>query len=218
MTKRLIIALALLVLFSTYKPQKIFLSNKFNVEEIRIENNFILKDENIKKDIAYLYNVNLIFLKTLDIEEILKNNDFIDSFEIKKIYPNKLKIKIYEKKPIAILQNKKEKFYIGQNIDLINYFYLEKYQNLPIVFGDQKNFNTLYQNLKKINFPYHLIKNYYLFESNRWDLEIQRQKIIKLPSENYIKSLKNFMRLSKENNFNKYNVFDYRISNQLILK
>ena len=62
MTKRLIIALALLVLFSTYKPQKLFLGNKFNVEEIRIENNFILKDENIKKDLAFLYNVNLIFL------------------------------------------------------------------------------------------------------------------------------------------------------------
>jgi cell division septal protein FtsQ len=218
MTKRLIIALVLLVLLSSYKPQKIFLMNNFNVKEIKIENNFILEDKNIKKDLSFLYNENLIFLNTFDIEEILKENDFIESFEIKKIYPNKLKIKIYEKKLIAILQNKKEKFYLSKNIDLINYLDLDKYQNLPTVFGDQKNFNTIYQNLKQINFPYHLIKNYYLFESNRWDLEIHGKKIIKLPPENYIKSLKNFMKLSKDDNFNKYNVFDYRINNQLILK
>ena len=34
-------------------------------------------------------------------------NDFIESFQMKKKYPNTLKIKINEKKPIAILINKK---------------------------------------------------------------------------------------------------------------
>ena len=62
MKKRLIIALALLVLLSTYKPQKLFLINKFNVEEVIIENNIILKDENIKKKLDFLYDENLIFL------------------------------------------------------------------------------------------------------------------------------------------------------------
>ena len=98
MKKRLIIALALLVLLSTYKPQKLFLINKFNVEEVIIENNFILKDENIKKKLDFLYDENLIFLNIFFIKEKLKKIDFIESFEIKKIYPNKLKIKIYEKK------------------------------------------------------------------------------------------------------------------------
>ena len=76
----------------------------------------------------------------------------------------------------------------------------------------------LYKNLEKIDFPFNLIKNYYLFESNRWDLETYEKKIIKLPPENYIKSLKNFISLRKENNFDKYKIFDYRINNQLILK
>ena len=34
--------------------------------------------------------------------------DFVESFKIKKIFPNTIKIEIYEKKPIAILQKKKE--------------------------------------------------------------------------------------------------------------
>ena len=71
---------------------------------------------------------------------------------------------------------------------------------------------------KLINFPLDLIKKYYLYESNRWDLETYQKKVVKLPVENYIKSLENFMNLQQENSFKKYKVFDYRINNQLILR
>jgi cell division protein FtsQ len=218
MKKRLVIALALLVLFSTYKPQKLILSSKFNIEEIKIENNFVLNDKEIKKDLAFLYNKNLIFLKISNVVKILKKNNFIDSFEIKKIYPNKLKIKIYEKKPIAILQNKDKKFYISENVNLINFIDLKNYKDLPTIFGNKESFEILFKNLKEIDFPFDLIKRYYLYESKRWDLETYKKRLIKLPAENYTKSLKNFMNLRKENNFDKYEVFDYRINNQLILK
>ena len=56
------------------------------------------------------------------------------------------------------------------------------------------------------------------FETNRWDLETYNNKIIKLPSKNYKKSLKNFMSLKNQDNFKKYRIFDYRIKNQLILQ
>jgi len=218
MKKRLVIALALLVLFSTYKPEKLILSSKFNIEEIKIENNFILNDKEIKKDLAFLYNKNIIFLKISNVAKILKKKNFIDSFEIKKIYPNKLKIKIYEKKPIAILQNKDKKFYISENVNLIDFIDLKNYKDLPTIFGNKESFEILFKNLKEIDFPFELIKRYYLYESKRWDLETYKKRLIKLPAENYTKSLKNFMNLRKENNFDKYEVFDYRINNQLILK
>ena len=218
MKKRLIIALLLLVLLTTYKPQNFFLSTQMNIEEIKIENNFILKEKDIKKKLIYLYQTNLIFLKNSKIENVLRQIDFIQSFEIKKVYPNKLRIKIYEKKPIAILQYKKDKFYISENINLINFIDLENYRNLPTVFGKKENFEDLYLNLKKINFPIDLIKKYYFFESNRWDLEIYQKKIIKLPIKNYTQSLKSFMNFKTDNNLDKYEIFDYRINNQLILK
>ena len=114
MKNRLVIAFILLILLSTYKPQKLYLNNTFNIEEIEIEieNNIILKDNEIKINLISLYNKNLIFLKTSNIIKVLQKEDFIKSFEIKKIYPNKIKIKIFEKNPIAILQNNKKKFYL----------------------------------------------------------------------------------------------------------
>jgi cell division protein FtsQ len=218
MKKRLLIGITLLLLFTTYKPHKLFLIEKFIIDEIKIENNTILKEKEIKKDLISIYETNLLFLKSSEIAKILNENSFIDSFEIKKIYPNKIKIKIFEKKPIAILQYKKKKFYISQKIDLINYSDLDKYKNLPIVFGNKESFKIFYNNLKKINFPLNHIKSFYLYESNRWDLETYNNKLVKLPIKNYLESLENFKNLSKENNFEKYQVFDYRINDQLILK
>ena len=62
-----------------------------------------------------------------------------------------------------------------------------------------------------------MIKSFYFFESGRWDLIMYDDKIIKLPINNYIFSLTNFMELKTNNNFNNYEIFDYRIKDQLIL-
>tara|TARA_B100000767_G_C19571255_1_gene453316 strand:+ start:63 stop:719 length:657 start_codon:yes stop_codon:yes gene_type:complete len=218
MKNRLIIALGLLILLTTYNPQKLPLITKFNIKEINIENNLILNNKEIKKDLTFLYDTNLIFLNNTNIKKILIEKSFVEKFEIKKIYPNKLIIKIFEKTPIAILQYKKEKYYIDKNIDLIDYRDLDIYKNLPVVFGSKENFENLYNVLIKINFPFNLIKKFYLYESKRWDLEILENKIIKLPAKDYVKSLENFMILIKDNSFDKYQSFDYRINNQLILK
>jgi hypothetical protein len=116
------------------------------------------------------------------------------------------------------LQYKKEKFFISEKIDLINFVELNEYNNLPIIFGNKENFKDFYFNLKKINFPIESIKTFYLYESNRWDLKTYQNKLIKLPEKNYLKSLENFINSNKKNNFEKYKVFDYRLNGQLILK
>ena len=218
MKNRKVIAVALFILLTTITSQQKLVISKFNLKEIDIENNLLLKDEDIKNLLVPFYNKNLIFLDNKEIQKALTQNSFIDGFKIKKKYPNTLKIKIFERKPIAILYNKKKKFYLSEKIDLIEYKNIQNYQNLPYVFGNKKQFKTLYNNLNKINFPSKKIKKYILYETNRWDLEITNDIIIKLPPNNYIKSLENYLNLSNKNNFRKYKVFDYRINNQLILK
>ena len=69
MNKRLLIAFSLLLIFSTYKPQNLSLVTKFNIKKIIIEDNFILKDEEIKKSLIGTYEKNLIFLRTSNIKE-----------------------------------------------------------------------------------------------------------------------------------------------------
>ena len=219
MKKRFLIGLVLFLLLSTYNPGSNFnFNSKFNIEQIIIENNSIFQNEEIKKDLFFLYKTNIFSVNPKNISRQLNNDSFIESFEIKKIYPNKLRIKVFEKEPIAILQNKKKKFYYTDKGQIISFVNLEKFKNLPIVFGSKENFKILLNELKKINFPLKKIKTFYFFDSNRWDLITNKNKTVKLPIHNYNKSLKNFMNIYKKDNFNKFTIFDYRIKNQLILK
>ncbi len=109
MKNRKLIAAGLFLLFTTITFQQEIVISKFNLKKIEIENNFILKERDIRILLSSIYGKNLIFLKNSQIEETLMQNSLIESFKIKKKYPNTLKIQIFEKKPVAILFDKKKK-------------------------------------------------------------------------------------------------------------
>ena len=218
MRSQIVISILLIIFLSTitFKEKKVI--TKFNLEKIIIENNFIINEGELKELLFPIYGKNLLKLKSIKIKRLLSQNNFIESFDTKKIYPNTLKIKIYEKKPIAILIDKKNKYLLSEKIDLIQFEKIKNFQDLPYVKGNQKEFKIFYTNLKKINFPFEIVKEYILFDTNRWDIETINGKIIKLPSKNYINRLKNYLNLRSKTNFKKYKIFDYRINNQIILK
>jgi len=218
MKKRIVIAIALLILFSTITAQLKIEITKFNLKKIQIKNNSILNEKDIKELLIPLYEKNLIFLSYSEIEKALMQNSFIESFNIRKKYPQSLHIEIFEKQPVAILFNKKEKFYLSDKSELIKFIKDPKFKDLPYVIGEPKKFKILFETLKKLNFPINSVKKYVLYESNRWDIEIKNNQIIKLPEVNYNDSLKNYLSLANKNEFKKYKVFDFRINNQLILK
>ena len=60
-----------------------------------------------------------------------------------KIYPDKIKFMIYEKKPIAVLIDKTNKHYISEKGKLIKYKNIKEFANLPTVFGGE-NISLLY--------------------------------------------------------------------------
>lgn len=210
--------LLLFIFLTTYTPKSFFSPNSnLSIKKITIENNMVLNETEIKEEISFLYNENLFFLKLRDIEKKLEKISFIESFSIKKIYPNRLKLIIVEKKPIAILHNKKDKFFISNNGDLINFRKLDIYKDLPTVFGNGETFFLLYKDLQNIKFPIQTIKSFYFFESGRWDIIIKDDKVIKLPTIDQLYSLQSFMNSKKDYDFNQYKIFDYRIKDQLIL-
>ena len=219
MKKRSFIALFLLIILSTYNftlnPN--FIPN-LNIKKIIVKNNEIINDDEIRKKLSFLYETNILFSDFDTIEKKIKEIDFIESFKIKKVYPNEIQITIREKKPIAIIQNKKKKKYFTSKGDLIDFIDLKRFENLPLVYGDKESFAGIHNNLKSLNFPITKIKKFYLFESKRWDLLTTKNQLIKLPIENYDKSLVNFMTLKDKINFTEYKIFDYRIKDQLILK
>ena len=219
MKKKLFVGLVLFVFLSTYKLKNDYnILKVFNIKKIEIKNNQILDGDIIQKDLSFLYQKNIFSLNEKEINERIEMNNFIERYEIKKIYPSSIKITIFEKIPIAILYDKKEKFFFTDKGDVIKYLNIKKFENLPTVFSNKDDFNSFYKQLVKINFPINQIKSFYFFEANRWDLLTVNNKTIKLPIKNYEKSLKSFLIINEKANFTKFKIFDYRINGQLILK
>ena len=219
MRNKPIFGIALLILFSTFISHNKFKINKFGIKEIKIENNKILEDQELINIFSFLYGKNIIFLNGYELKKNIGKNSFIEKIKIKKIFPDKIVIKVFEKEPIAILLDKNQKkYYLGKKLDLIEFKKILKYKNLPIVKGELENFKKLFNNLIKINFPTSQIRSYHHFKSNRWNIEMIDKKILKLPEKNYTESLTNFMSIKDKSNFEKYKIFDYRLNNQLVLK
>ena len=219
MKKKTIFGIVLFTLFSTFISQNKFTINKFEIKEIKIENNEILEDQELINIFSFLYTKNIIFLNSYELKKNIDQNSFIENIEIKKILPDKLIIKVFEKEPIAILIDKNQKkYYLGKKTNLIEFRKILKYENLPILKGEPKNFKNLLDNLVKINFPIDQILSFQHFKVNRWNIEMIDKKILKLPEKNYIESLTNFMSIKDKSNFKKYKIFDYRLNNQLVLK
>lgn len=218
MKKQLVIAFILFTSLTTITFKEKIIISQLNIKEIIVENNSLVKKKDVKQLLIPIYNKNIIFLDNKEIEKALTQNSFIETFDVKKKYPQTLKIRIFEKKPIAILLNKKKKFYLSDKIELIEFENIKKYQDLPYVFGNRDDFKIFYNDLKKINFPFDLISKYTFYESKRWDLETKDKIVIKLHSKNYLKNIKNYLDSRNKQNFKKYKIFDYRINNQLILK
>ena len=109
MRNKLILGIALFILFSTFISQNKFTINKYGIKEIKIENNEILDDQELIKIFSFLYNKNIIFLNSYELKKNIDKKNFIEKIEIKKIFPDKLVIKVFEKEPIAILIDKYKK-------------------------------------------------------------------------------------------------------------
>ena len=79
----------------------------------------------------------------------------------------------------------------------------------------KNNFHIFYQKIKNLGLNIEEIKSFFFFEIGRWDIVFKNNKLLNYQSTT-MRSLK-FMSL-KMKSFEKFKTFDYRISDQLILK
>ena len=211
--------LILLLLSSTFNFNIISNFNKLNlIKHIKI-NGINEKEKNIlEKNLKIFINKNIFFINKDEAEKILKNNSFIDTYKIVKVFPSNLLVNVKKTKFVGNTILDGEKFYIGKNGKLTKISLVEKEYNQPQVFGSFEvyEFLKLQEILLKNDFNLDKIKKYYYYKSKRWDIEINDNVLIRLPSENIENSLKNYRSLMKTNKIIKSNLIDLRIKNKII--
>ena len=208
------------LIFTTYNfnEQKENFIIFFPIKKIIINNTLAVDSKKLKAELEFLKNTSLFFLKEKQITKVTDKYDFISNIQLKKKYPNILKILVSERKPVATGINEKKRYYITNEGKRIGYVNLKAFENLPVIFGNHKNFTLFFQKIENSNFNISIIKAFYYFDVGRWDIELKDHRIIKLPELQIENILKELNLILIDSNFSKYKIFDYRIKNQLILQ
>ena len=186
--------------------------NYININGLGENDNAILLQE--------IKNLNLDNIFSINKNEIINqinSNSLVENYNIFKRYPSSIDVNIKKTKFLARINNNGKIFLIGSNGKLTENNFSSN--QLPFIFGNPNIYEFLdfKKTIDQSKISYEEIKNLYFFSSQRWDLELKNNIIIKL-SENYTKeSLKLAMEFLYSDEFRDVTIIDARIKDQIIL-
>ena len=216
-SKNILIYFFLLFLFGSITNIGLYNSKFLNLSKIEISGLDENESRQLKNNIENLKVKNIFFLNENKIKNIIELNTLIENYQILKIYPSNLYIKINKTKLLAKINNSGKIMLLGSNGKLSET--ISTNQQLPFIFGKPKveeflNFKIIIDQSK---FSYDEIENFYFFPSKRWDIELKNKIILKLPNENIKNTLDYLFEFLDNKNLYNHRIIDARINNQIIL-
>lgn len=114
-------------------------SDFFYVDEIQVEgNNEILKKDIISK-LDEFKNKPIVYVNTNLLVSNISSDARVKEVIIKKSYPNKLKVYIEERKPLAYVMNNDKLFAVDENLNIFTSYDEIDNKGLPIVYYNNKD-------------------------------------------------------------------------------
>ena len=217
--KKILIYFLLLLLVGSIYNEKI---DRFKFEKIKNINVLGLGQNDNQ---VLLYSIidlnlgNIFFINKKNINKIINSNTLIHDYEIFKRYPHSIDVNVKRTKFLAKIKYNNKIFLIGSNGKLSPLKHKDKNNYLPFIFGKPEidQFLKFKQKIDDSKFNYKDINNLFFFSSDRWDIQLKNNLLIKLPSKNIKKTLDLVSDFLIVNNNNSIKVVDARIHNQIIL-
>lgn len=216
-SKNILIYFFLLFLFGSITNIGLYNSKFLNLSKIEISGLDENESRQLKNKIENLKLKNIFFINENKIKNIIELNTLIENYQILKIYPSNLYIKINKTKLLAKINQNGKIMLLGSNGKLSET--ISTNQQLPFIFGKPKveeflNFKIIIDQSK---FSYDEIENFYFFPSKRWDIELKNKIILKLPNEDIKNTLDYLFEFLNNKNLYSSRIIDARINNQIIL-
>jgi len=195
------------------------INSLLNISNIEI--NGLSENENIQlsKKFKVLLFQNIFLVNQESFQKILNENNLIQSFNIKKNYPNSILIKIKKTNFLAISNYNNKKYIFASNGKVIKYENIKEIKkDLPYIFGkiDYSDFITFKKIIDKSEFKYENIKSLYYLPNKRWNMKTKDNFLIKLPDIDILASLNIAKKIIRNKNFINENIIDLRIPNYII--
>ena len=122
---RIIILILLFFFLTTYNYNNI-VSHSLKLSKLNLKKDNLV-EENIKNQIVnHLQYKSLFFLKKKNVKDIISASNWVESFKIKKSYPNKIIIIFNELLPVAYYSNQENNYLINSEYFNSNKIYDKK--------------------------------------------------------------------------------------------
>ncbi len=127
-----IVRLFFLILF-VYCAFLFIESDFFIVKNIQIEGNYNLVKDDIVKKLDNIKGDSLFYINASRLEGIIEDDIRVESAKISRKFPDTIKIKIEERKPIAIVYSNGNYFYVDEGLNLFALYKEIKDTGVPII-------------------------------------------------------------------------------------
>ena len=198
--------------FSEREKDYSLVINKVDVKGLPTAHNL-----KILSELSNIFHQSVFTLKKEKINKIVSKHNIIEEYSVKKIYPSKLSVNIKPTKFLARVSDNNE-LVVGANGKLVitkNYD-----QTLPYFFGEfnSDQFMIFKKNIEESQFNFNDLKIIYFFPSKRWDILTIDNILIKLPNNNFLRSLNLANKLITHKEFKNNKIIDLRVAKHLIVK
>jgi cell division protein FtsQ len=216
---KIIVYILFLLILSTTSSKFVENQNSYSPTINQIDIVGLSKTDNKKilNELNNLFYKNILLIEKTKIQKVISKYNIIEEYNIKKIYPSTIRIKIKPTKFIAKINNN-DQLFVGANGKLIN----DKTNNeiLPYVSGEFKarDFLIFKKNIEKSKFTFKELKKLYFFPSSRWDILTNGNILIKLPQDNFLESIDLAYMIISDDEFKNKSLIDLRVNNHLIVK
>jgi len=182
----------------------------------------ILDKQQLQPVIEPFTKTNLYLLDQKALETAIESNPWVQSASMTKIWPDKLRIKIYEQRPVAFWGDKEM---LAENGEIIKASLPKEKDNFPLLYSPSdkgRNMATGFLKIRKWmkDFPLKMVE---FREDSRgsWQIKLQNGMTVKIGREHQEKRLRRFMvgyDHSLKNVVNDVKTVDLRYTNGFAVK
>ena len=219
--KKNFLFLFLIIFFLSSTNSQLFVKKKeslYNLNSIEVTGLDEQINTEIEKNLNFMKNTNIFFIDKEILKDHIDKYDFIEKYNIFKIYPSKIILELKQADFLAQTIKDNKVYFIGSNNNFIEIERFYNHKNLPLVYGKftAKEFTSFLKIIRQSKLNYNNINEIFFYPSGRIDIKNKDNLLIKFPMQNLEEAIIIVNKIIKNKNF-RNNLIDLRVPNQLIL-
>ena len=197
-------------------------NNGFGIHDVMLYGRVNADKKKILAKTGVKYGQSIFAVDLEQIKQNIESMGWIQSASVERSFPNRINIKIVERKPIAIWQYKKKLHLIDKDGIVITNKNIDKFSYLKSVVGENANkkaveFLQLISTDKALS---QIVVGGVYISNRRWNLIVLDKLTIKLPAENPTKAWNVLGKYARERNLlaRPISVIDMRVPKKIFIK